>query len=107
MAFAWARHLSINLQVTANACAGTPRRRQLSCLRDDPDTGFLPAGTGDHAADVVLIDFERRLLCGGRSGTATAIAAMLIAATVENRTCRKLILPSLQCMGLSCPLSRE
>src|SRR6516225_4425013 len=39
------------------------------------------------------------------AGTATAIAAIPIAPRVENRTCRRLIFPSLQCLGLSCPLS--
>src|SRR5215472_18760748 len=39
------------------------------------------------------------------AGTATAIAAIPIAPTVENGTCRRLIFPSLQCLGLSCPLS--
>src|SRR5262249_5533286 len=39
------------------------------------------------------------------AGTATAIVAMPIAAAVENRTHRRLILSSLQCLGLSCPLS--
>src|SRR5262245_30393346 len=39
------------------------------------------------------------------AGTATAIAAMPIAAAVENRTCRRFILSSLQCPELSCPFS--
>src|SRR5262249_42874473 len=37
--------------------------------------------------------------------TATVIAAIAIAAAVENRTCRRLILSSLQCPGLTCPFS--
>src|SRR5262249_37028372 len=39
------------------------------------------------------------------AGRATAIVAMPIAAAGENRTCRRLILSSLQCPGLSCPFS--
>src|SRR5262249_26556337 len=54
----------------------------LSCLPLGPPAGGAPPG----------------------AATATAIAAMPIAPTVENRTCRRLILPSLQCLGLSRPL---
>src|SRR5262249_15424067 len=39
------------------------------------------------------------------AGTATAIAAMPIAPTVENRSCRRIIFSSLQYPGLSCPYS--
>ena len=40
--------------------------RQLGRLRDDPDPGFRAARTGDHAADVVIVDRDRRLLRVGR-----------------------------------------
>ena len=40
--------------------------RQLGRLRDYPDAGFRPARTGDHAADVVIVDRDRRLLRVGR-----------------------------------------
>src|SRR5262249_9079393 len=39
--------------------------------------------------------------------TATVIAAIAIAAAVENRTCPRLILASLQCPGLTCPFTNS
>src|SRR5262245_38512320 len=37
------------------------------------------------------------------AGSAILVAAIPTAPTVDNKTCRKLILPSLQCLGLSWP----
>ena len=40
---------------------------QLARLRDYPGAGFRPVRTGDHPADVVLVDLDRRLLRSGWS----------------------------------------
>jgi hypothetical protein len=41
--------------------------RQLGRFRDDPDAGFWSVRADDHAANVVLVDLDRSLLCTGRS----------------------------------------
>ena len=41
-------------------------RRQFRRLRDHPDAGFGPGRTAHHAADVVIVDGNRRLLGMGR-----------------------------------------
>jgi hypothetical protein len=36
-------------------------RRQIGCFRDHPHAGLGPVRAGDHAADVVIVDRDRRL----------------------------------------------
>src|SRR5262249_57794224 len=41
--------------------------RQLGCFRNPPAPALRPIRAGDHAADVVIVDLDCRLLCAGRS----------------------------------------